>query len=100
MDLVAIKSMSSIGRSDELSANRLSFNVFPTEMSREFGVNTAHGIANLNLVARSKSVEETVRRLHQEGLPLARLWQTNSSSLSIGVNPKGKPGLWFVKKLP
>jgi hypothetical protein len=38
------------------------------------------------------------RRVHQEGLPVARLWETKSSLLSIGLNQKGKPGLWLIKK--
>jgi hypothetical protein len=38
------------------------------------------------------------RRVHQEGLPVARLWESHSALLSIGLNQKGKPGLWFTQK--
>jgi hypothetical protein len=39
-------------------------------------------------------------RVHHEGLPLLRLWQTKSALLSLGLNPKGKPGLWLTQKVP
>jgi hypothetical protein len=39
------------------------------------------------------------RRLHREGLPLARLWQSKSAVLSIGLNNRGKPGLWLTQKV-
>jgi len=43
--------------------------------------------------------EEWVRRVHREGLPLARLWQSHSALLSLGLNPRGKPGLWLIQKV-
>ena len=43
-------------------------------------------------------VEELALRFHREGLPLARLWETKSALLSLGLNPKGKPGLWLTQK--
>jgi hypothetical protein len=43
--------------------------------------------------------EELARRVRQEGLPIARLWQNQSTLLSIGLNQKGKPGLWLLKKI-
>jgi hypothetical protein len=42
--------------------------------------------------------ESFVRRFHREGLPVARLWETHSALLSLGLNGKGKPGLWLVQK--
>jgi hypothetical protein len=42
--------------------------------------------------------EAFARRLHREGLPLARLWENHSALVSLGLNPKGKPGLWLVQK--
>jgi hypothetical protein len=39
------------------------------------------------------------RRIHQEGLPVARLWESKSALLSIGLNQKGKPGLWLTQKV-
>jgi hypothetical protein len=43
--------------------------------------------------------EEFVRRVHREGLPVARLWQNKSALLSLGLNQKGKPGLWLTQKV-
>ena len=37
-------------------------------------------------------------RVHQEGLPIARLFESKSALLSIGLNKRGKPGLWFTQK--
>jgi hypothetical protein len=42
--------------------------------------------------------EAFVRRFHREGLPVARLWENHSALLSLGLNQKGKPGLWLVQK--
>jgi hypothetical protein len=42
--------------------------------------------------------ETFVRRFHREGLPVARLWENHSALLSLGLNAKGKPGLWLVQK--
>jgi hypothetical protein len=43
--------------------------------------------------------EEFARRVHREGLPLARLWENKSALLSLGLNKKGQPGLWIVQKI-
>jgi hypothetical protein len=62
----------------------------------------AFGLAELEKAdnsMRPKTLEDVARRFHREGLPVARLWQTESTALSLGLNNKGKPGLWFVKKL-
>lgn len=42
--------------------------------------------------------ESFARRFHREGLPLARLWENHSALVSLGLNGKGKPGLWLVQK--
>jgi len=44
-------------------------------------------------------MESMVHNFHQEGLPIARLFQNNNSLVHVGLNPKGKPGLWVVHKL-
>jgi hypothetical protein len=44
-------------------------------------------------------VEELVRRAHREGLPVARLWENKSALVSLGLNQRGKPGLWLVQKI-
>jgi hypothetical protein len=43
-------------------------------------------------------VEELALRFHHEGLPLARLWESKTALVSLGLNPKGKPGLWLTQK--
>jgi hypothetical protein len=42
--------------------------------------------------------EAFARRVHREGLPVARLWENHSALVSLGLNQKGKPGLWLVQK--
>jgi hypothetical protein len=37
-------------------------------------------------------------RLRREGIPFARLWESKSALLSIGLNRKGKPGIWLTQK--
>ncbi len=44
-------------------------------------------------------VEGFARRVRREGLPIARLWENKSSLVSLGLNQRGKPGLWFVQKI-
>jgi hypothetical protein len=39
-----------------------------------------------------------VSRVHREGLPVARLFETKSALVHLGLNPRGKPGLWLVQK--
>ena len=42
--------------------------------------------------------EAFAQRFHREGLPIARLWENHSALVSLGLNQKGKPGLWLVQK--
>jgi hypothetical protein len=42
--------------------------------------------------------EEFARRVHREGLPVARLWENRSALVSLGLNQRGKPGLWLIQK--
>jgi hypothetical protein len=49
-------------------------------------------------VREMSAPEAFARRWRREGLPLARLWQNESALLSLGLNPRGKPGLWLVQK--
>lgn len=44
-------------------------------------------------------MEELARRVHHEGLPVARLWENKSALVSLGLNQRGKPGLWVVQKV-
>jgi hypothetical protein len=56
--------------------------------------------ANLQQSRVPSHAEELARRFHREGLPLARLWENKSALVSLGLNPRGKPGLWVVQKIP
>ena len=40
-----------------------------------------------------------MREFHRDGLPVARLWETKSALVHVGLNQKGKPGLWIVQKM-
>jgi len=54
--------------------------------------------AAMNQERPSNRTEAFIQRFHREGLPLARLWQGHAAVVSLGLNPKGKPGLWLVKQ--
>lgn len=36
---------------------------------------------------------------HRQGLPIARLWENHAALVSLGLSPKGKPGIWLVQKI-
>jgi hypothetical protein len=42
--------------------------------------------------------EEIVNRFRHEGLPVARLWENHAALVSLGLNQRGKPGLWIIQK--
>jgi hypothetical protein len=44
------------------------------------------------------TVQEFVQKVHHEGLPVARLFETKSALVHLGLSPRGKPGLWLVQK--
>ncbi len=58
----------------------------------------AFGIDETNFRMMSKPAI-FVDRVRREGLPFARLWESRSALLSIGLSPKGKPGLWLTQKI-
>jgi hypothetical protein len=58
----------------------------------------ALGIGEQSFQTMSRA-EIVARRVHREGLPVARLWESKSALLSIGLNQKGKPGLWLTQKI-
>jgi len=57
----------------------------------------ALGVGELKFRMMSQA-EIFTRRVQQEGLPIARLFESKSALLSIGLNKRGKPGLWFTQK--
>jgi hypothetical protein len=44
------------------------------------------------------ALQDFVRRVRREGLPVARLFESKSALVHVGLSPKGKPGLWLVQK--
>jgi hypothetical protein len=44
-------------------------------------------------------MQALARRVHHEGVPVARLWENKSALVSLGLNQKGKPGLWIIQKI-
>lgn len=44
--------------------------------------------------------EQLARRFHREGLPVARLFESRSALVSLGLNQRGKPGIWLIQKIP
>ncbi len=44
-------------------------------------------------------LQDLMRNRRRDGVPLAHLWQSRGVAVSLGLNPKGKPGLWFVKSV-
>jgi hypothetical protein len=44
------------------------------------------------------NVEAFAQRFRHEGLPVARLWENHAALVSLGLNGKGKPGIWLVQK--
>ncbi len=50
-------------------------------------------------MSQGQVIAQRIRRMHREGLPIAHLWESNSAALSIGLNQRGKPGLWFTQRM-
>jgi hypothetical protein len=71
----------------------------PASNDDQFAVQPAwHGPApRLTSMTR---IQELVRNQPRDGVPLARLWQSRGAALNLGVSPRGKPGLYFVKAVP
>jgi hypothetical protein len=63
------------------------------------GVSAADGAHWATLRMESR-VQEMERRVPREGLPVARLWETKTALLQVGLSPRGKPGLWLTQKVP
>jgi len=61
-----------------------------------------HGPAALGSLGTSSRMDSPMQalahRVHREGLPVARLWENKSALVSLGLNQKGKPGLWIIQK--
>ena len=55
------------------------------------------GLGSEGMHARP-TIQEFVHKVHREGLPVARLFETKSALVHLGLSPRGKPGLWLVQK--
>lgn len=87
------------------SSNGDSAAVFPSAKRAQAGAASAAeqdlpGTANLAQLRMESKVQELERRVPREGLPVARLWETKTALLHVGLNPRGKPGLWLIQKVP
>jgi hypothetical protein len=56
--------------------------------------------SGLGTLRMESKVHELERRVPREGLPIARLWETKTALLHVGLSPRGKPGLWLIQKVP
>lgn len=73
---------------------------FPSAARR---LNSAQEPVELPMLGRDglrarPTAQEFVNRVQREGLPVARLFETKSALLHLGLSPRGKPGLWLVQK--
>lgn len=44
--------------------------------------------------------EQLATRFRREGLPVARLFESRTALVSLGLSQRGKPGIWLIQKLP
>jgi hypothetical protein len=58
----------------------------------------AAALSKLSMERSMSSAEELRRRVHHEGMPVARLFESKSALVSVGLNQHGKPGLWLIQK--
>lgn len=94
-------------------------NPFPSAIHRRETVKTDNGIQDLGAdrgaddrmtsagagalkfqeASKARALAQRIQNMHREGLPIAHLWESHSSALSIGLNERGKPGIWFTQKV-
>jgi len=91
------------GSADPLALTPFPSGTHPLDAGRAYPANddrrpTAVMIGELNFQVMGQA-EILARRIHREGLPVARLLETKSALLSIGLNQRGKPGLWLTQKI-
>jgi hypothetical protein len=82
------------------SSAEKSFSAFPSMAHRQ---NLAQQQTELPLLGSDgmharPTLQDFVQRVHREGLPVARLFETKSALVHLGLSPRGKPGLWLVQK--
>jgi hypothetical protein len=73
---------------------------FPSSLHHSLGAQQQIDLPAMGTQLRMPNrMQEFARRVHREGLPVARLWENQSALVSLGLNNKGKPGLWIVQKI-
>jgi hypothetical protein len=85
---------------DAGNAAEKSSSAFPSMARRQ---NTSRDTQELPMLGSDgmharPTLQEFVHRVHREGLPVARLFETKSALVHLGLSPRGKPGLWLVQK--
>lgn len=81
-------------------AGRLS-NAFPSMAHRQKNLSqepVEHPLLGSESIHARSTVQDFVQKVRREGLPVARLFETKSALLHLGLSPRGKPGLWLVQK--
>jgi hypothetical protein len=48
----------------------------------------------------SPKIAGLARNFRRNGLPIVHLWQSGRNLLAVGLNPHGKPGIYFTQKIP
>src|ERR1700683_3741348 len=48
----------------------------------------------------SPGLVRVARKFRRNGLPVVRLWASGRNLLAIGINPQGKPGVYFTQTDP
>ncbi len=101
LDLRPPDSAVSVAEAHPVASETMAFPSFKRQNALEAdrASNDLPALGNSNVRIMSKP-EEIARRVRREGLPLARLWESHSALLSLGLSPRGKPGLWLIQKLP
>ncbi len=69
------------------------------EQSEGEQVRFANFGAKFTSARTSASLEAFAQRVRRQGLPIARLWENKSALVSLGLNQRGKPGVWIVQKV-
>jgi hypothetical protein len=95
LDLRAPSHATEMGTASEKSAS-----VFPSMAHRQGLAQEQVEVSTLGsggMHARP-AIQEFVHKVHREGLPVARLFETKSALVHLGLSPRGKPGLWLVQK--
>ncbi len=87
------------GRSRDEPGRSMAGSPGNTAFGTAFGEDSLRSLEMEHNQAREMGrTEALARRFRREGLPIARLWENHSALVSLGLNAKGKPGLWLVQK--